>query len=203
MAREFKFQTLGMSSSDPAGGMYDHRVDDKVKEQILGALRVSDQGENIIGLCGLDIKRVEFIVKISIRIAKRDQLFQKIVTVTMAKKLDITMIQTQIGDAIGLNFDDKTNLAESTSSIMRFGKNNKTMTTAQRAVLLCAKMKELQSVLVVLHDVHGRLDFCEIGIPFGEDYNGCKILLTSTSLEVLSEQMKVHKLIQLPETHEI
>jgi hypothetical protein len=47
-------------------------------------------------------------------------------------------------------------------------------------------MKELQTVLVVLSDLHGRLDFGEIGIPFGEDRNGYKILLTSTNVEVLS-----------------
>jgi disease resistance protein RPS2 len=173
-------------------------VDDKVKEQIMSALRESDEGERIIGLCGPD-KRVGHSVKTAIRIAERDQLFQKTVTATVTKKLDITKIQTQIGDAIGLNFDDlQTDLAESTSC-MCFG-NNKRMTTAQRALLLCSKMKELQTVLVVLYDVYGRLDLGEIGIPFGKDHNGCKILLTSTNVEVLSEQMKVHKLIQLSET---
>ncbi|XP_045819580.1 probable disease resistance protein At5g47260 isoform X2 [Trifolium pratense] len=151
------------------GNMYIPNVDDKVKEQIMDVLRVRDQGENIIGLCGTD-KRVEHSVKTTIRRAERDQLFQNIVTATVTKKPDITKIQTQIGDAI------------------------------ETAVLLCAKMKELQTVLVVLYDLHGRLNLGEIGIPFGEDHNGCKILLTSTSLEVLSEQMKVHKLIQLPET---
>jgi hypothetical protein len=87
-------------------------------------------------------------------------------------------------------------LAESTFW-MCFG-NNKRTTIAKRAVLLCAKMKELQTILVVLFDLHDRIDFGEIGIPFGDDHNGCKILITSTSVEVLSEQMKVHKLIQLP-----
>ncbi|KAK2384377.1 putative disease resistance protein [Trifolium repens] len=170
-------------------------VDDKVKEQIMSALRESDEGERIIGLCGPD-KRVGHSVKTAIRIAERDQLFQKTVTATVTKKLDITKIQTQIGDAIGLNFDDlQTDLVESTSC-MCFG-NNKRMTTAQRAIFLCSKIKELQTVLVVLSDLHGRLDLGEIGIPFGEDHNGCKILITSTSVEVLSEQMKVHKLIQL------
>jgi hypothetical protein len=114
--------------------------DDKVKEQIMGALRVSDQGQNIIGLCGPD-KRVEHFVKTAIRRAERDQLFQKIVTAIVTKKPDITKIQTQIGDAIGLNFDDKTNLAESTFC-MCFG-NNKGTTTAEKALLLFAKMKEL------------------------------------------------------------
>jgi hypothetical protein len=184
-------------SRDVTGDMYILGVDDKFKEQIMDALRVSNQGENIIGLCGLD-KRVNHSVKTTIRRAQRDQLFQNIVTATVTKMPDITKIQTQIGDAIGLNFDDKMNVAKSTLCIC-FG-NKKRMTIAKRALLLCSKMKELQTVLVVLYDVHGRLDLGEIGIPFGEDHIGCKILLTSTSVEVLSEQMKVHKLIQLSET---
>jgi len=179
------------------GNMYIHDMDDNVKEQITSALRVRDQGENIIGLCGRD-KRVKHFVKTAIRRAERDQLFQKIVTATVTKKSDITKIQTQIGDAIGLNFNDKTNVAESTCC-MRFG-NSKKVTTAERADLICAKMKELQTVLIVMYDLHGRLNLGEIGIPFGEDHNGCKILLTSTSVEVLSNQMKAHKLIRLSET---
>jgi len=179
------------------GNMYIPDMDDNVKEQITSALRVRDQGENIIGLCGPD-ERVRHSVKTAIRRAERDQLFQKIVTATVTKKPDITKIQTQIGDAIGLSFDDKTDTDESTCC-MCFG-NNKRTTTAERAHLLCARMKEVQTVLVVLYDLCSRLDLCQIGIPFGEDHNGCKILLTSTSFEVLSKQMKVHKLIQLLET---
>ncbi|XP_024629423.1 uncharacterized protein [Medicago truncatula] len=180
-------------SANSLGDIYIPSMDDKVKEQIMSALRVRDQGENIIGLCGPE-KRVKHSAKTAIRRAERDQLFQKIVTATVTKKPDITKIQTLIGDAI--DFDDKTDPAESTCC-MFFG-NRKRMATAERAHLLCAKMKELQTVLVVLYDLRGRLDLGEIGIPpFGEDHNGCKILLTSTSLEVLSEQMKVHKLIQL------
>jgi hypothetical protein len=81
---------------------------------------------------GLD-KRVQHFANTAIRIAERDGLFQKIVTTTVTKKPDINNLQTQIGDA--------TNLSESTSWTC-FG-NNKRMTIAQRAPLLCAKMKEL------------------------------------------------------------
>jgi len=84
-----------------------------------------------------------------------DQLFQKIVTTTVTKMSNITKIQTLIGDAIGLNFDDKTDIAESTCC-MSFV-NNKRLTTAERALLLCAKMKELETVLVVVYDLYGRL----------------------------------------------
>ncbi|CAJ2677324.1 unnamed protein product [Trifolium pratense] len=178
------------------GDMYIPSTDDKVKQQIMDALRVRDQGENIIGLCG-SVKRVKHFAKTAIRRAERDQLFQEIITTNVTKKSDITKIQTQIGEAIGLNFDDKGVVVKSTW--WKFG-NNKRITTAERAALLCAKMKELQTVLVVLNDVHGRLDLGEIGIPFGEDHNGCKILVTSTSVEVLSKKMKVHKLIEISET---
>ncbi|AET04328.1 NB-ARC domain disease resistance protein [Medicago truncatula] len=123
----------------------------KVKEQIMDAVRV------------------------------RYQLFQKTVTATVTKKPDINKIQTQIGDAIGLNFNDMTEAAKSTCC-MCFG-NSKRMTTADRAHLICAKMKELQTVLVVLYDLHGRFDLGEIGVPFGEDHNGCKVLLTPKSVE--------------------
>jgi hypothetical protein len=172
--------------------------DDRVKEQIMSALRVSNQGENLIGLCGPD-RRVKAYVKTVIRRAERDQLFQKIVTTTTVTEMsNITKIQTLIGDAIGLNFDDTTDIAESTCCMCFV--NNKRLTTAERALLLCAKMKELETVLVVVCDLYGRLDLSKIGIPFGEDHNGCKILLTSTSLEILSKQMKVHNLIQLDMT---
>ncbi|CAJ2677329.1 unnamed protein product [Trifolium pratense] len=172
----------------------DYIPDDTIKQQIMDAL--SDQGKNIIGLCGPD-KRVQHSAKTTIRRAERDGLFLKIVTATLTNKPDITKIQTQIGDVIGLHFDDKSDVAKSTR--WKFG-NKKRITTAERATLLCGKMKELQTVLVVLYDVHGKLDLGEIGIPFGDDHNGCKILLTSTSVEVLSEQMKVHKLIEISET---
>jgi disease resistance protein RPS2 len=172
----------------------DHIPLDMVKEEIMDALRIRDQGKNIIGLCGPD-KRIQQSAKTTIRRVERDQLFQKIVTATVTNKPDITKIQKQIGDEIGLHFDDKSDVAESTW-YMCFGKK-KRIKTAERAVLLCAKMKELQTVLVVLYDLHGRFDLGEIGIPFGDDHNGCKILLTSTNVKVLSRQMMVHKLIHI------
>jgi hypothetical protein len=40
------------NSSNLRGGMYIPNVDDTVKRQIMDALKVRNQGENIIGLCG-------------------------------------------------------------------------------------------------------------------------------------------------------
>jgi len=68
------------------GDIYIRRMDDRVKEQIMGALRMRHQGESIIvpkdchSNCDQECMKHE--------------------------------IQTQIGDAIGLNFNDKTNVAK-------------------------------------------------------------------------------------------
>ncbi|KAK2384376.1 putative disease resistance protein [Trifolium repens] len=171
------------------------KMDDQGKETLMNALRVRDQGENIIGLCRPG-ENVNDYVKIAIRRSKKDQLFQKIVTATVTKKPDIIKIQKQIGDAIDLDFDDQSDLSESASCTC-FGNNKRITKTADRAVLLCAKMKNLQTVLVVLYDLHGRIDLGEIGIPYGEDHKGCKILLTSTSMGVLLDDMNVDKLIKV------
>lgn len=49
-------------------------------------------------------------------------------------------------------------------------------------------------VLVILDDVWDRLELNEIGIPFGDDHKGCKIVLTSRS-EDLCNHMGTHKKI--------
>ncbi|GFZ02012.1 hypothetical protein Acr_15g0006210 [Actinidia rufa] len=44
-----------------------------------------------------------------------------------------------------------------------------------------------KKILVILNDVWNTLELEEVGIPFGEDHKGCKILLTSRSQDVCSE----------------
>ena len=50
-------------------------------------------------------------------------------------------------------------------------------------------MKKEKKILVVLDDIWMCLDLETVGIPPGEDAEGCKILLTSRSRDVLSSEM--------------
>ncbi|KAJ7942926.1 Disease resistance protein [Quillaja saponaria] len=55
------------------------------------------------------------------------------------------------------------------------------------------RLKQEKNVLVILDDLWEGIHLRKIGIPFGGDRKGCKVLLTSRSQEVLSNQMVTRK----------
>ncbi|RVW20368.1 hypothetical protein CK203_113574 [Vitis vinifera] len=40
-------------------------------------------------------------------------------------------------------------------------------------------LKKEEKILVILDDIWEKLELGEIGIPYGDDHKGCKVLLTS------------------------
>ncbi|XP_045802774.1 probable disease resistance protein At1g62630 [Trifolium pratense] len=54
-----------------------------------------------------------------------------------------------------------------------------------------------KSILIILDDIWGKLDLTEVGIPFGDDHKGCKLLVTSRSLNVLNSNMDIRKEFRL------
>lgn len=59
-----------------------------------------------------------------------------------------------------------------------------------RATWLCDRIKMEEKILIILNDHWGAINLGKIGIPFGNDHKGCKILLVSHNQQVLSNQMK-------------
>ncbi|KAK8271985.1 hypothetical protein V6Z12_D11G299500, partial [Gossypium hirsutum] len=55
-----------------------------------------------------------------------------------------------------------------------------------RARKLYERLKNEKNVLIILDDLWKKLDLEEVGIPFGSQYKGCKILLTSRYQNVLN-----------------
>uniref|UniRef100_A0A0R0GFE5 AAA+ ATPase domain-containing protein n=2 Tax=Glycine max TaxID=3847 RepID=A0A0R0GFE5_SOYBN len=47
------------------------------------------------------------------------------------------------------------------------------------------KETEAREVLIILDDIWSELDLTEVGIPFGDEHNGCKLVITSREREVL------------------
>ncbi|RVW58495.1 Disease resistance protein [Vitis vinifera] len=56
-----------------------------------------------------------------------------------------------------------------------------------------SKLEEAGEILVILDDIWGKLELGEIGIPYGDDHKGCKVLLTSRERQVLSKDMCTQK----------
>ncbi|XP_028202004.1 probable disease resistance protein At5g63020 [Glycine soja] len=58
-------------------------------------------------------------------------------------------------------------------------------TESGRAIELRERIKKQEKVLIILDDIWSELDLTEVGIPFGDEHNGCKLVITSREREVL------------------
>ena len=50
--------------------------------------------------------------------------------------------------------------------------------------LLASRMKKENKILIMLDDIWARLELREVGMPYGEEHTGCKIILSSRKLDL-------------------
>ncbi|KAK6288571.1 hypothetical protein POUND7_000112 [Theobroma cacao] len=144
---------------------------EKVFNDIMEAMK--DATISMIGVYGMPGVGKTSLVKEVARQVQEARLFDSVVTVTVAQTPDIQKIQENISELLGLRLEDKS--------------------TDVRARRLHERLKKEKTVLIVLDDIWKRLDFKEVGIAFGNQHKGCKILLTSRDQNVLSNEMDVEK----------
>ncbi|XP_039690108.1 uncharacterized protein [Medicago truncatula] len=159
---------VASSSSTRDGEMYDTR--ESLKKDIVKAL--GDSTSCNIGIYGLGgVGKTTLVEKVA-QIAKENKLFDKVVKAEVSKKPDIRRIQGEIADFLGLRFEEES--------------------IPGRAERLRQRIKMERSVLIILDNIWTILDLKEVGIPVGDEHNGCKLLMTSRNQDVLL-QMDVPK----------
>eukprot|EP00258_Populus_trichocarpa_P014994 XP_006370526.2 disease resistance protein At4g27190 [Populus trichocarpa] len=149
----------------PSDGFTPSKSSEEALEQIIKALK--DDNVNMIRLCGMGGVGKTTLVKEVGRRAKELQLFDEVLMATLSQNPNVTGIQDQMADRLGLKFDENSQEG--------------------RAGRLWQRMQG-KKMLIVLDDVWKDIDFQEIGIPFGDAHRGCKILLT-TRLEKICSSM--------------
>jgi len=184
-------ESIGLPSTSIIHEGMESRI--SIMNRVLEALE--DHDTYMVGLCGLPgAGKTTLAKEIAIR-AKEHKLFDEVVWVTVAQNPNLTQIQTQIADSVGMRL-----IADSVNA---------------RASHLVGRLKREKSLLVVLDDLWERLDLDEVGIPFVEDvrrknifrnendkYCICKILFTSRNEELLSNQMSCKRNIKVGEMFE-
>ncbi|CAL5351045.1 unnamed protein product [Camellia sinensis] len=120
---------------------------------------LEDDRFHMIAICGMGGVGKTTMVKEVAKRAKVEKLFDEVVMAVVSQILDIRKIQGEIGDKLGLTFEEETE--------------------SGRANRLCKRLKGTKRILVILDDIWERLELNDIGIPFGDGHRGCKILLTS------------------------
>ncbi|KAJ4721534.1 Disease resistance protein [Melia azedarach] len=126
---------------------------------------VTDPDISIIGVYGMGGTGKTTLVKEVARQAKNDKLFQEVIFTELSQSANTKKIQGEIAEKLGLE------LCEETES--------------GRASRLCERLKNQKKILVVLDNMWNHLDLESVGIPYGDDHKGCKVLLAARDRNVL------------------
>ncbi|CAL5398266.1 unnamed protein product [Camellia sinensis] len=120
---------------------------------------LEDDSINMIGICGMGGVGKTTMVKEVEKRAKEGNMFNEVVIGTVSQSPEVKKIQGEIADILQFKLEEETELG--------------------RSRRLCARLKTINRILVILDDVWKSIELNDIGIPFGDDHKGCKILLTS------------------------
>ncbi|KAL7194739.1 hypothetical protein ACSBR1_035051 [Camellia fascicularis] len=134
-----------------------------IMNEVMEAL--TDDSIYVIGICGMGGVGKTTMVKEVAKKAEEKKMFDIIVMVVVSQNPNLINIQSEIAKILDLkNFAGNnlpTGAGEIRSKILKSGR-----------------------VLVILDDVWKRLELNDIGIPCGDHYKGCKIVMTSRSEDV-------------------
>ncbi|XP_058098880.1 disease resistance protein SUMM2-like isoform X2 [Magnolia sinica] len=132
-------------------------------EKIISALE--DEENIIVGVYGMGgVGKTTLMKQIGKRL-KREKVFNEVVMVSVTPEPGVRKIQYDIAGQLGLE------LAEKEIESIRAGR-------------LLVRLKQESKILVILDDIWGILELADIGIPYGDDYKGCKIVLTTRNTDI-------------------
>ncbi|CAJ2659424.1 unnamed protein product [Trifolium pratense] len=140
-------------------------------------MELKNPNSSIIGVYGMGgVGKTKLVEQLAWQ-AKNDKLFSVVAIATITDSPDLEKIQDKIADDLDMKF------------IMQ--------TKEGRAMQLRQRISNEKSILVILDDIWGKLDLTEVGIPFGDDHKGCKVVVTSRNLNVLNREMGTEKEFRL------
>uniref|UniRef100_F6H631 Uncharacterized protein n=1 Tax=Vitis vinifera TaxID=29760 RepID=F6H631_VITVI len=135
------------------------------------ALRDADI--NRIGVWGMGGVGKSTLVKRVAEEAEQEELFHKVVTASVFQTPDYKEIQQQIAEKLGMKFEE--------------------VSEQGRAGRLHQRIKQENTILIILDDLWAELELEKVGIPSPDDHKGCKLVLTSRNKQVLSNEMSTQK----------
>ncbi|XP_077223296.1 disease resistance protein At4g27190-like [Tasmannia lanceolata] len=125
---------------------------------------LKDENIRMIGVYGMGgIGKTTLVKNVNNKL-KGTSDFDAIVMVTVSKDVKLKIIQEEIAKKVGME------LKEEIESL--------------RTSKLRTRLMDVKKLLIILDDLWESLDIVNIGIPYGDENKGCKILLTSRSLDI-------------------
>ncbi|KAL1103081.1 hypothetical protein V6Z11_D05G412100 [Gossypium hirsutum] len=146
-------------------GFMDSESSKSAFNQIMEAINA--KGVNMIGLHGMPRVGKTTLAKEVGKYAREQKFFDKVVMFTMSQNPDINKIQGKVADIFGLKFE--------------------TSSQEGKAEELFRSMQRVNKILVIVDDLWEEFKMESIGIPFGDEHEGCKILLITRRQQVCTK----------------
>nr|XP_023920782.1 probable disease resistance protein At4g27220 [Quercus suber] len=175
------FQTVGHrvhiqgGTTNSTKGYEDFESRKIIFDGVMKALK--DDNICAIGVCGMGgLGKTMLVGKVATQVIE-DKLFKSIVTVVVSHAPDLKKIQKDIAKELGLSFQDEE-------------------TDSQKANLLRERLKK-EKILLIIDDIWNKIDLEDLGISFGNDHKGSKLLLTSRFRDVLATDMDAQEIFSV------
>uniref|UniRef100_A0A2C9WG35 AAA+ ATPase domain-containing protein n=1 Tax=Manihot esculenta TaxID=3983 RepID=A0A2C9WG35_MANES len=136
-----------------------------VVDEILNALK--DAHVNLIGVYGMGGVGKTTLVKHIATLVRELGIFKLVVKANVTHMVDLRSVQQEIAEWLHFELG--------------------AVSIEVRAARLSERIKKEEKILIILDDIWAAIKLDEIGIPYGTDHNGSKILMTSRNQSVLSE----------------
>ncbi|KAJ4721772.1 Disease resistance protein [Melia azedarach] len=139
---------------------------------------LSDPDVNIVGIYGMGGIGKTMLAKQVANHPETIKLFDSVIFVEVTQNVDKMKIQKEVAENLGLTVSQEE-------------------TQSTRARKLYQRLENEKRILIILDNVWAHLDLKEIGIPLADQYEGCQVLLTARSVEVLSTKMSSQRNFQV------
>ncbi|PON37183.1 NB-ARC domain containing protein, partial [Parasponia andersonii] len=137
----------------------------EIFKEIFEALK--DPNVNMIGVYGMGGIGKTMLAKEVARQTMEEKIFNETIFASVSQTPNIEKIQQEVAEKLGLQkFDEIKSISV-------------------RAVRLRLRLRQEKRILIILDDVWEELNLFDVGIYFEDDQKGCKIMLTSRSVDVL------------------
>ncbi|KAL7230776.1 hypothetical protein ACSBR2_009127 [Camellia fascicularis] len=113
---------------------------------------LSDDNINFIGIYGIGGIGKTTLVKQIGKQAKSDKLFDEVVLVIVSQNPNIKKIQDEI------------------TGMLSFTRLINRPSATERTSMLCARLRDVKKIFMILDNVWAKLDLAAVGIPFGRDH---------------------------------
>ncbi|KAF2307120.1 hypothetical protein GH714_024944 [Hevea brasiliensis] len=134
-------------------------------DEIMNAL--NDADVNLIGVYGMGgVGKTTLVKQIAAQV-RECGIVKLVVMATVTHNPDLKTVQQQIADWLDYKFDVES--------------------VEVRAARLSERIKREEKILIILDDIWAAIKLEEVGIPYGLDHKGSKILMTSRNQSVLLE----------------